>query len=106
MNRGDPRGENLWGIRRKIDVREAGLKLFEVRRGRLDPGFDQEKAERRLSNLKSKYRRKSNPNMKQSTDPSLEEMRSKAPGKQGERFPQIPAEVQPPPGKGPKYPLL
>lgn len=73
MNRGDPKRENLWGIRRKIDVREAGLKLFEVRR-KLDPGFDQEKAERRLSNLKSKYRRKSNLNMKQSTNLSLEEI--------------------------------
>lgn len=74
MNRGDPKRENLWGIRRKIDVREAGLKLFEVRRWKLDPGFDQEKAERRLSNLKSKYRRKSNLNMKQSTNLSLEEI--------------------------------
>lgn len=57
MNRGDPRREILQGIRRKIDVREAGMKLFEVRGGKLDLSFDQEKAERRLSNLKSKYER-------------------------------------------------
>lgn len=55
MNRGDPRREILQGIRRKIDVREAGMKLFEVRGGKLDLSFDQEKAEKRLSNLKSKY---------------------------------------------------
>lgn len=55
MNRGDPRREILQGIRRKIDVREAGMKLFEVRGGKLDLSFDQEKAESRLSNLKSKY---------------------------------------------------
>lgn len=55
VNRGDPRREILQGIRRKIDVREAGMKLFEVRGGKLDLSFDQEKAERRLSNLKSKY---------------------------------------------------
>lgn len=86
MNRGDPRREILWGIRRKIDVREAGLELFEVRGGKLDLSFDHEKAKRRLSNLKSKYRRKSNLNIKQPADLSLEETRSKDPIKQGEGF--------------------
>lgn len=86
MNRGDPRREILQGIRRKIDVREAGLELFEVRGGKLDLSFDHEKAKRRVSNLKSKYRRKSNLNIKQPADLSLEEMRSKDPIKQGEGF--------------------
>lgn len=86
MNRGDPRREILWGIRRKIDVREAGLKLFEVRGGKLDLSFDHEKAERRVSNLKSKYERKSNLNIKQPANLSLEELRSKDPIKRGEGF--------------------
>lgn len=59
MNRGDPRREIRQGIRRKIDVREAGLKLFEVRGEKLDLSFDHGKVERRVSNLKSKYRKKS-----------------------------------------------
>lgn len=84
--RGNPRREILQRIRRKIDVREAGLKLFEVRGGKLDLSFDHEKAETRVSNLKSKYRRKSNLNIKQLANLSLEEMRSKAPLKQDEGF--------------------
>jgi len=86
VNRGDPRREILQGIRRKIDVREAGLELFEVRGEKLDLSFDHEKAERRVSNLKSKYRRKSNLNIKQPANLSLEEMRSKDTIKQGEGF--------------------
>lgn len=42
--------------------------MFEVRGGKLDLSFDHEKAERRMSNLKSKYRRKSNLNIKQPAD--------------------------------------
>lgn len=54
--------------------------------GKLDFSFDHEKAERRVSNLKSKYKRKSNLNIKQPANLSLEEMRSKDPIKQGEGF--------------------
>lgn len=87
MNSGDPRREILQGIRRKIHVREAGLKLIEVRGGKLDLSFDHEKAERRESNLKSTYGRKSNLNIKQPANLSLEETRSKDPIKRGEGFP-------------------
>lgn len=79
MNSGDPRRGILQGIGRKIDVREAGLKLFEVRGGKLDLSFDHEKAERRESNLKSKHRWKSNLNIKQPANLSLEDTRSKDP---------------------------
>lgn len=79
VNSGDPRREILQGIRRKIDVREAGLKLFEVRGGKLDLSFDHEKTERRESNLKSKHRWKSNLNIKQPANFSVEEARSKDP---------------------------
>lgn len=79
MNSGDPRRGILQGIRRKIDVREARLRLFEVREGKLDLSFDHEKAERRENNLKSKHKWKSNLNIKQLAILSLEEIRSKDP---------------------------